>query len=106
MIFSDPRYLTLCSCCICSKLAVGDAPSAQSHIAVLVDPLSETAQRWSTILAVNPRIAIFRTACADHSLSGPLNFSPISILNSISILRNTLRYEDTISVAKFFLNDH
>ncbi|KAF8137406.1 glycosyltransferase family 24 protein [Boletus edulis] len=34
-----------------TKLAVGEPSSAQSHIAVLVDPLSETAQRWSTILA-------------------------------------------------------
>jgi UDP-glucose:glycoprotein glucosyltransferase len=34
-----------------TKLAVGDPSSAQSHIAVLVDPLSEAAQRWSTVLA-------------------------------------------------------
>ncbi|KAF8549596.1 hypothetical protein OG21DRAFT_1515006 [Imleria badia] len=34
-----------------TKLAVGDSDSAQTHIAVLVDPLSEVAQRWSTILA-------------------------------------------------------
>ncbi|KAG9313493.1 glycosyltransferase family 24 protein [Chiua virens] len=34
-----------------TKLAVGDPSAAQSHIAVLVDPLSEIAQRWSTILA-------------------------------------------------------
>ncbi|KAG8216803.1 glycosyltransferase family 24 protein [Butyriboletus roseoflavus] len=34
-----------------TKLAVGDPTAAESHIAVVVDPLSEAAQRWSTILA-------------------------------------------------------
>ncbi|KIK98602.1 glycosyltransferase family 24 protein [Paxillus rubicundulus Ve08.2h10] len=34
-----------------TKLDFGDPSGAQSHITLLLDPLSETAQRWSAILA-------------------------------------------------------
>ncbi|KAF9225915.1 hypothetical protein BS17DRAFT_777873 [Gyrodon lividus] len=34
-----------------TKLQFGDPSRVQSHIALLLDPLSETAQKWSTILA-------------------------------------------------------
>lgn len=36
-----------------SKIVVGDIEAALYKISVLIDPLSETAQKWSTMLEVS-----------------------------------------------------
>ncbi len=53
IIYIYTLYMKLIFLLYYSKVVIGNMETALYKISVLINPLSETAQKWSTILEVN-----------------------------------------------------
>src|SRR4051812_15000423 len=58
ILILNPYQIILCTCNLLyllyySKVVIGDMEAALYKISVLIDPISETAQKWSTLLKVS-----------------------------------------------------
>lgn len=64
---------------VCSSFEVGDKSKALVQVEVILNPLTETAQKWSTMLRVS--LLLPETAAVSQSLT--FGTSPTQVLSSL-----------------------